>query len=90
MWHEDTEDQEYRAAQLWKKHESFLSRKKHEDEVKQDISTTDQTWDDILRRRFTKSKKHTIPVTTLAQYQMSPWRQNNIVQMHVQNTDGGI
>ena len=61
MWESDTKEQEYLAAQLWtNKHEKFLNLKKHEDEIKQDTSTTHNTWSEILHSRITSTNKNSI------------------------------
>ena len=62
MWQEETLILEERAAQAWLKTERFLSRKKHDDENKQEATLAAMSWAEILSRR--SKKKPTIHQNT--------------------------
>ena len=52
IWKDETSEQEMRAAQTWLKTERFLSRKKHEDGLRNQNTLTDTSWDETLSRRL--------------------------------------
>ena len=72
MWTDDTSEQEMRVAQGWTKIERFLSKKKHEDGLKNQETFTDTSWDETLSRRV-KTRRQTQQTTTPFYYYPSPW-----------------
>ena len=52
IWKDETSEQEMRAAQTWLKTERFLSRKNHEDGLRNKNMLTDTSWDATLSRRL--------------------------------------
>ena len=49
QWTKEVQKEEARAIQLWSRNESFLKRKKHEDENNSRAILAEQTWDEKLR-----------------------------------------
>ena len=54
MWRQEALELEEKAAQAWLKTEKFLSRKKHDDEQKQEAKLAALSWAEILSRRSKK------------------------------------
>ena len=54
MWQEETLEYEDKAAQTWVKTHKFLCKKKHEDEIRQEITLTDVSWQETLSQRLKK------------------------------------
>ena len=73
IWRDEAAEQEMRAAQTWSKTERFLTRKKHEDQVKNDTTLTSMSWDETLSRRH--KTKNTAHHGTMHYHQSSPWQQ---------------
>lgn len=48
LWNQDNKPNEKRAYSLWSKNESFLNRKKHEDELKNEVTLSPITWTEKL------------------------------------------
>ena len=57
MWKSDTTDLENTSAQLWINHENFLTRKKHEDLVRNQLALTDSTWHEQLFLKYKKPQQ---------------------------------
>ena len=62
-WKEDTRKEECLSLQVWDRHENFLRRKKHEDEVNKCYSTSVLTWDDLLSQRYSGNPHSTCSKT---------------------------
>ena len=72
IWKDETSEQELRTAQAWLKTERFLSRKKHEDGLRNETTLTNISWDETLSRRLKRGR----PAQQSAMqhyYYPSPW-----------------
>ena len=52
----ETQHEENVSHQVWSRHEQFLRRKKHEDEIKNCHTLTILTWEEQLERRLKPEK----------------------------------
>ena len=62
-------EQEMIAAQTWTKTERFLTRKKHEDEVKKEETLTSMSWEEMLKHR--RKSRNTANQATVYCHQQS-------------------
>ena len=60
-WHSDTAKEENVSLQVWSRHENFLNRKKHEDELRNCTQLTNMTWRETLDNRYSKIRKADVP-----------------------------
>ena len=72
IWKDETTENEMRAAQAWLKTERFLTKKKHEDGLKDQNILTDISWDETLSRRL-KTRHRPVQNRTIHYYSPSPW-----------------
>lgn len=56
-WQADTARDEDTSRQVWDRHESFLRKKKHEDEVKMNIQLASKTWQETLQERLISNRR---------------------------------
>ena len=55
-WKSDTGKEEEISFQVWTRHENFLNRKKHEDEMRNCTQLADVTWNEKLERRYSPER----------------------------------
>ena len=73
IWTDETSEQEMRAAQAWLKTERFLTKKKHEDGLKNQDALTDISWDETLSRRLKTRHRPVQNRPVQYYYSPSPW-----------------
>ena len=73
IWTDETSEQEMRAAQAWLKTERFLTKKKHEDGLKNQDALTDISWDETLSRRLKTRYRPVQNRPVQYYYSPSPW-----------------
>ena len=66
-WHSDTTREEEVSLQVWSRHENFLNRKKHEDELRNCTQLTNMTWRETLDHRHSKIRSGDVPGTSTNQ-----------------------
>lgn len=76
QWTRETKKNESRAHQLWSRNETFLKKKKHEDEQSSNTNLADITWSEKLQNYRKRSNSGTVnnafwqfPLQTGASYQ---------------------
>ena len=72
IWKDETSQQELKVAQAWLKTERFLSRKKHEDGLRNEITLTNISWEETLSRRV-KGRRPTQQSMMQYYHYPSPW-----------------
>ena len=75
IWTDETLEQESRAVQSWNKIERFLTRKKHEDNQRNQTTLTDMSWDETLSRRV--KARRSAQQTAIPYHYASPWQHHS-------------